>query len=523
MLFKPTNYKFFWLFNNIENFNMKYRLYILLISLFFLKCLTGNQGGEDAPPKPSHLTGKELAEIHCGSCHQQPQPDMLEKAAWQRGVLPEMEYHMGFKSLAGKLYSMDAENLPAMIESGMFPSKPIIVEEDWQKIIQYYVTNAPEKALPQPKKEPVKPNLQHFNAKNFPPTEGGVLPLITLVKIDKVRHLLYIAQRERAWVDILNSEFKKIDSIKVETSISDIQLRGEERYILEMGIMDPNDLKKGKLLKMNTQNQIETLIDSLQRPVHLNIWDINQDGTEDFIICNYGNYMGNLSWYDGKTLEENRLSSLPGARLTHIKDMNNDGLPDIVALFCQARERVSIFYNKGQNNFKEDVVLEFPPVYGSSYLDLADMTGDGLTDIIYSNGDNADYSMVLKSFHGVRIFANDGQNRFAERYFYPIHGAGKVMVRDFDKDGDLDMASIAFFPDMQQKPNEGFLFFENKGVLKFSVSTFPESARGKWLVMDVGDMDGDSFEDIIIGNFLKEGIKISKPVSLVFLKNKIKN
>jgi hypothetical protein len=74
----------------------------------------------------------------------------------------------------------------------MFPSKPIIVEEDWQKIIQYYVTNAPEKALPQPKKEPVNPQLLHFNAKNRAPTEGGVLPLITMVKMDTVRHLLYI-------------------------------------------------------------------------------------------------------------------------------------------------------------------------------------------------------------------------------------------------------------------------------------------------------------------------------------------
>jgi hypothetical protein len=289
-----------------------------------------------------------------------------------------------------------------------------------------------------------------------------------------------------------------------------------------MGIMDPNDTQRGKLTKTTAnQNTPTTLVDSLQRPVNLAILDINQDKTDDYLICNYGNLTGKLAWYDGKTHQKTVLKPLPAARNSVVKDMNNDGQLDIVVLMCQALEGISIFYNKGKGVFEEDIVLQFPSIYGSSYMELVDMNGDGKTDIIYTNGDNADYSMVFKPYHGVRIFINDGKNAFAEQFFYPIYGAGKVITRDFDKDGDLDMATIAFFPDVQQKPNEGFLFFENKGNNAFNVSTFTNANNGKWLVMDVGDLDGDGKADILLGSYAKRKFSpTSKQVpAVVWLNN----
>ena len=483
-------------------------------------CSTGNNNANKiAPPTPSNLSGQELAAIYCANCHLKPEPDLLDKKTWEKGVLPEMAYYLGKRLLRDKFFEMNPDDIPAAIQSGLFPSAPILAEEDWDKIVAYYISNAPEKPLPQKEKQAVKMGLPFFEVKNSFHTEGA-LPLISMVKIDSFNKQLYVSRRDKSLLEIYDKTLKKQDSILLGSPVSDMRLsKSGDNYILQMGIMDPNDLRKGTLSKLNAQNQLTTVIDSLQRPVHLDILDMNEDGTEDFLICNFGNIMGKLAWYDGKTHKETVLSPIPGARRTIIQDMNNDGKPDIVALFCQARERVSIFYNKGAGNFEEDIVLEFPSVYGSSYIDLADMNGDGQLDILYTNGDNADYSIVLKNYHGVRIFSNDGQNKFKEQYFYPIYGATQVIARDFDGDGDVDMATIAFFLDSKDQPTEGFLFFENKGNSAFNISTFANSPQGRWLVMDVADLDGDGREDIVLGSFFRMGKVSAKPLSFVWLKN----
>ncbi|MCB0564242.1 MAG: VCBS repeat-containing protein [Phaeodactylibacter sp.] len=52
-----------------------------------------------------------------------------------------------------------------------------------------------------------------------------------------------------------------------------------------------------------------------------------------------------------------------------------------------------------------------------------DLNQDGREDILYVNGDNADYSIVDKPYHGVRLFLNNGNNEFSEKYFHPMPGA----------------------------------------------------------------------------------------------------
>jgi hypothetical protein len=498
---------------------MKYLIYLLFISLSVWACSTGAEAPKQADaPQPTHKSGQELAALHCASCHLKPTPELLDKATWANSVLPEMAYYLGMKALQDKFFKMNPDEIAAAVACGLYPPGPVLVQEDWQKIVDYYTTNAPEKPLPQAAKAAIKMGLPLFDVVAVP--SNGRLSMISMVKIDTTNQRLYLSRREKGWLDIYDKTLKKQDSVVMESPISDMILRGGERYVLQMGVMDPNDLKKGKLSKLNAQNQFVTVIDSLQRPVNFNMFDINQDGTDDFVICNYGNRMGKLAWYDGKTHAEHLISPLPGARRTIIKDMNNDGKPDIVALFCQARERVSIFYNQGNGDFDEDVVLQFPSVYGSSYVDIVDMNGDGHMDILYTNGDNADYSMVLKNYHGLRIFTNDGKNQFKETYFYPINGASKVVARDFDGDGDVDFATIAFFTDSENRPNEGFLFFENKKNKGFDISTFSNTTQGKWLVMDVADMDGDGREDIVLGSFFRMGKLPPKPISFVMLKNK---
>ncbi len=123
---------------------------------------------------------------------------------------------------------------------------------------------------------------------------------------------------------------------------------------------------------------------------------------------------------------------------------------------------------------------------------------------------------------------NDGKENFKQSYFYPMFGASKAMAADFDLDGDLDIAAISFFTDPKQKPHEGFLLLDNQGNNQFKIATFPEAKQGKWMVMDVADMDQDGDADILLGSFLRRGMADIEelqmgrklPPSLIVLENK---
>ena len=501
----------------------------LVVLVLLYSCNNTPKQEPYTPPKPQNLSGKVLAQTYCGSCHQVPEPSMLDKAIWEKGVLPNMAYRLGIDQDYFKLFAnADADEMQIVLGTGIYPEHPQLAMEDWEKIKKYYLDNAPEKPIKQEAKPKVKVGLTDFVVKPLK-VLGDESPRITLVKFNPESQEIYVAWRGFSnFIKKYNTKLLKTDSITVQSAVSDIVVKKESLNILSMGIMDPSDKSKGTLTQVDKTKKVSKQLDSLKRPVQMSYGDLNQDSVEDILICNFGNEIGNLTWYEGGSMKPHLLKALPGARVAYLKDMNNDKLLDIVVLMTQAREGISIFYNKGKGEFDEKGILQFSSVYGSSFISLVDFNKDGFTDILYTNGDNADLSVSLKAYHGIRIFLNDGKGAFKLGYFYPMFGASKALAADFDLDGDLDIAAISFFTSPDQKPNEGFLLLKNKGSLTFDASTIQEAKSGKWMVMDVGDMDKDGDDDIILGSFLRGGMlglegisfKGKSPPAVLVLENK---
>lgn len=517
MIFKPV----LWLIDAINNDrafltghskDLRRALLLATFSLYAISC---------SPPDRKAA----LAKRHCSSCHLFPEPSLLKKETWERGVFPEMSLRMGLD--LSELMQKNPDEVNEIIQA--IPPSPAVTDEEWQAIREYYIANAPE-SLKQHEAKATLPLKQFAVSSVSLPLSGR--NMLTMVRHDPFSKKIFIGTRKGKLYRLLPS-FAIEDSLDLGSAPSEIIFSDTQAPIVScMGIMDPNDLPAGSVMQVNgfKEKPVE-LIDSIKRPVHLEKADMNNDGQEDIVVSAFGNFTGGLYVYEKRQDDYVRhpVHPFPGTRKTIVRDMNSDGLPDILALISQGDEQIALFTNRGNFRFSYRVLLKFLPVYGSSYFDIRDFNGDTHPDILYANGDNADYSPILKPYHGVRIFVNDGKNQFTESLFYPMHGASMAKAVDFDEDGDLDIAAISFFPDFEKHPEQTFIYLENNAG-KFTAYTTPLAAYSRWMIMESSDIDNDSDMDIVLAALafptaVPDSLVRSwneKNISLLVLKNNLR-
>lgn len=487
---------------------------LIVLVLLFSSCGRNKESIEEIELKGSGLTGNVLAIKYCSSCHTFPNPNLLTASIWKDDVLPSMGHRMGIYEGEHQPDSLFEAGRGGQIirNANIFPEKPILAKEDWQKIIDYYVKNAPDTILPPVRENKIKIGLKHFKYKET--TYSHWPPLTTMIKIlpEKRGIVFGDGKPDLSNLTFLKANLDKDYNIKTKSTPIHYYERADTIFLTTIGnSIYPHDSPDGavqQIIKSKGQpafNNARVLISDLQRPVYMEYGDLNNDGLEDIVACEFGNNTGKLVWYQNNGHGQYSLRPLKGvagAIKATIKDMNNDGLKDVVALMAQGDEGIFWFKNRGNGTFEEIRLLTFLPLYGSQYFELLDFNKDGYDDILYVCGDNADSTPILKSYHGIYIYLNDGQNNFTSKFFYPLNGAYKAIPNDYDLDGDLDIAAISFFPDYRSYPKESFVYLENKGGFNFVGYSFPQSTNGRWIVMDAGDLDGDGDIDLALGSFV---------------------
>lgn len=494
---------------------MKKNLFGFMMWILFFGC---NPISERKQPIPSlqqlasmdlKLDGAKLAEVYCGNCHLKPEPEILDQKTWKNSVLPDMRRRLGLYLAEDMGISLPEDK---GVPKGIYSAYPLIKQADWERIVAYYVENAPETPTKQAEKQKPQVGVPGFEL-IIPAYDFEYPSLTTLVDIHPETGEVWLGHRyEKLFVLDPSEGFSIKDS--VSTSIAPVSIRwntDESFDLLTMGLMDPTNDSVGALTNFRKINEswIDFQdLDRLARPVHVSYGDLNGDGVEDKVVAQFGDHVGRLSVYfaGSEGFEEKVIKALPGARKTILTDFDQDGDLDIIGLMTQAWEGIYLWENDGKGNFKEQVLLQFQPAFGSSDFEYADVDSDGLKDLILVNGDNADLSQVFKYFHGVRIFKNQGDGTFEESWFYPIHGATGLVVGDFNEDGNVDVVTLAFFPDRNQAPGEQLIFFFGNESGNFSPYV-PEGLPDlNLLTLKKGDVDQDGDLDLLVGTFSFEDL-----------------
>ena len=110
---------------------------VILVIMFLWSC--------GSPEKKS----ERLARKYCASCHAFPEPSLLDKNTWEKGVLPQMAFRMGLDF--SQLSTISERDLQEVLKT--LPAQQMVSEEEWNAIRQYYIETAPDSLSTQPEKK----------------------------------------------------------------------------------------------------------------------------------------------------------------------------------------------------------------------------------------------------------------------------------------------------------------------------------------------------------------------------------
>lgn len=154
---------------------------------------------------------ERLAKQYCGGCHLFPQPSLLDKATWAQKVLPQMAFRMGFSNYE-IMGNISPNDLPIVMET--IPSKPMVSQEEWEAITNYFIENSPDSLVIEDKN--LTNTLEQFEV--FP-SGSFKTPFVTLIKFDTLNRKLYVGTRASHLYE-LDEKLAVIDSEIIRSKAS---------------------------------------------------------------------------------------------------------------------------------------------------------------------------------------------------------------------------------------------------------------------------------------------------------------
>ncbi len=450
-------------------------------------------------------SGFALAKVHCTRCHLFPEPSQLPRETWPF-VLTWMSNYLGFTNTYGPFGNN--------VEGSLIASEPLLSGEAFQKLAEYYMlySAAEEQQLQPSLSRP--PRTEQFGSSvpqlGIPP--GG---LVTMLDFDEHRDRLYVGLGGENVVHVFDASGRLIltkgahsEPVRVETNETGFRMTSMGRFM--------ENQQEGRVVDVSIEGgqlRESKVVEGYHRLTESHTLDLDDDGVDDLVLVGFGaGVEGQVSIRWGQSENELVLIDYAGALNARFHDFDSNGMKDILVITSQQKQEILLFLNRGKREFERRLIHQEFAGFGFNHIEHADLNGDGREDLLVVNGNNMEIKDApLKPYHGIRVFENQGDLNFVEAYFYPMHGALKALAHDFDGDGDLDIAGIAFYPDWTEWNPETFVYLENQGGYSFQSSGLSPKETGRWMSMCRGDMNGDGWQDIVLGGaYIPQGVKTSE-------------
>ena len=222
------------------------------------------------------------------------------------------------------------------------------------------------------------------------------------------------------------------------------------------------------------------------------IKDVTGDGMSDIIIANQGDQIsdcnnqvlvndGNGHFNHDDILD---LKKTPANSIV-VEDMNDDGRPDII-LGTGSGKKNFVLINEGNGDFTSTIFALPGGRQDTKVIAVGDLNGDKMRDL------------VLGSETSIMLLFNQGNTTFSHPVIIPGRhsNSNDIVITDIDNDGDADIliANDAGIPNYILSNKDG------RGHFEFAQTSLPCSTPMNTVAIAIGDLDGDGFNDVVIGN-----------------------
>lgn len=417
---------------------------------------------------------------YCGSCHLIPEPQSLTKEVWQNSIFPKMsQFYIWIDSSR-----YDYANLSMFEKQGTIPMN----DDTWSEMLNYYESYGLDSIFVH--ENEVWPIQTSFIEKPIGLNNNYPISVTAAMMTDE-RILLGNAG---ALVE-LDTNYVSRELVFLNKDITHIYSHSGDTYLVTTSTIDPHHGPFGEvsIFDSDTEN-VELVLKNLERPVQMHIVD------DRMLISEFGFKNGKLSFREMVDLNKSKtIHNLPGSYRIIPAQLLEGEKEVLVTSVSQAQEGIYALLEKG-GSYEVKELIRFKPEFGLSDIDIADINQDGLDDILVVNGDNADYSIIPKKYHGINIYLNRGNFKFSHSYSFKIHGATQGKIIDVNEDNRPDIVASCYFAEHKE---QRIVLLENQSEkeLSFRPYRFTNSSMGNWMIMEKGDINSDGRDDLLLGSY----------------------